>query len=213
MSINLLDFGVEVIVISASGVLAPGPLFFTSLLYGSRQGAHAGIKMAYGHTVVELPLIVLLAAGLFSSTLASRYAGLMGLVGGIGILVFAALQVACALKKDMRQKHPAVASKKGPFLAGVALTALNPFFLLWWFAVGLKLIADSQAFGFLYGIALLFVLHVWMDFAWLTATAQFAARGSSALKSKYYQLLLLGLAAILIYYGIYFIASSVMELS
>ncbi|HEX2014812.1 MAG TPA: LysE family transporter, partial [Nitrososphaera sp.] len=70
---SVLDFGVEVIAISASGVLAPGPLFFANMLYGTRQGARAGLKMAYGHTVVELPLIVLLAVGLFTSAAATQY--------------------------------------------------------------------------------------------------------------------------------------------
>jgi hypothetical protein len=66
---NILEFAGEVILLSASGVLSPGPLFFTNLIYGIRQGAHAGIKIAYGHTIVELPLITILALGMskFSS--------------------------------------------------------------------------------------------------------------------------------------------------
>ncbi|HEY8140705.1 MAG TPA: hypothetical protein VIE86_06450 [Nitrososphaera sp.] len=71
-------FGLEVIAISASGVLAPGPLFFANLLYGTKQGASAGLKMAYGHTAVELPLIVVLAAGLFSSSVAAQYGNAIG---------------------------------------------------------------------------------------------------------------------------------------
>lgn len=42
----------------------PWPFIFTNLIYGSRQGAHAGIKNAYGHTIVELPLIIILALDL-----------------------------------------------------------------------------------------------------------------------------------------------------
>jgi threonine/homoserine/homoserine lactone efflux protein len=61
---NILEFAGEVILLSTSGVLSPGPLFLTNLIYGSRQGAHAGIKIASGHTVVELALIITLALGL-----------------------------------------------------------------------------------------------------------------------------------------------------
>jgi threonine/homoserine/homoserine lactone efflux protein len=66
---NILEFAGEVILLSASGVLSPGPLFFTNLIYGIRQGAHAGIKIVYCHTIVELPLITILALGMskFSS--------------------------------------------------------------------------------------------------------------------------------------------------
>jgi threonine/homoserine/homoserine lactone efflux protein len=209
---SVLDFGVEVIVISASGVLAPGPLFFTNMLYGTRQGARAGLKMAYGHTVVELPLIMLLAAGLFTSAAATQYAGPIGLVGGTGILGFAALQIAGVVMKKNIQPAPAVSSNKSPFIAGIALSALNPFFLVWWFTVGLKLIADSATFGLAAGIAALFLLHIWMDYAWLAATAYLASKGSSALNSKYYPLLLLALAAVLLYYGVYFTLTGISAL-
>ncbi len=102
-----------------------------------------------------------------------------------------------------------MASNKGPFIAGVALSALNPFFLLWWFTVGLKLVADSATFGLAAGIIILFGLHIWMDYAWLAGTAYLASKGSSVIKSKYYPLLLVGLSAILAYYGIIFILQSI----
>lgn len=210
---SVLEFGVEVIAISASGVLAPGPLFFTNMLYGTRQGARAGLKVAYGHTVIELPLIVLLAAGLFTSAAVTQYAGTIGLVGGIGILGFAALQIAGVAMNKSVQPAPAMSSSKSPFVAGIALSALNPFFLVWWFTVGLKLIADSATFGFAAGIAMLFLLHIWMDYAWLAGTAYLASKGSSVLKSKYYPLLLLTLAAVLLYYGVYFTLTGIAALS
>lgn len=201
---ELLDFGVQVIALSASGVLAPGPLFFANMLYGTRHGARAGLKVAYGHTVVELPLVVLIAAGLFTSAAAVQYAGAIGLVGGVGILGFAGLQIANVVRKK-GTAAPAMAGNKSPFIAGIALSALNPFFLLWWFTVGLKLVADSATFGFAAGIVILFALHIWMDYAWLAGTAYLASKGSSVLRSKYYPLLLVGLAAVLAYYGISFV--------
>jgi len=205
---ELWGFGVQVVAVSASGVLAPGPLFFANMLYGTKHGTRSGLKMAHGHTVVELPLIILLAAGLFTTAVASRYAGAIGLVGGIAILGFAAVQIIeVARKRGGGIRSPVAVGNKSPFVAGIAFTALNPFFLVWWFTVGIKLIADSAAFGLVAGIVILFGLHIWMDYAWLAATAYLASRGSSVIKSKYYPLLLLGLAAALVYYGAYFIAS------
>lgn len=199
-------FGLEVIAISASGVLAPGPLFFANLLYGTKQGASAGLKMAYGHTAVELPLIVVLAAGLFSSSVGAQYGNAIGVIGGIAILVFAGLQIVGLIRK--KQSTPIETSGKSPLLAGIALSALNPFFLVWWFTVGLKLVADSQAFGLAFGIGLLFGFHIWMDYAWLAGTAYLASKGSSVLKSRYYPMLILALVVVLAYYGIYFLFQS-----
>jgi threonine/homoserine/homoserine lactone efflux protein len=209
---NLLDFGLEIIIVSASGVLAPGPLFFTNLFYGTRLGTHSGLKVAYGHTVVELPLIILLAAGLFSFEAAKKYSGTIGLIGGIAILAFAGLQIGSIIRKkgvDAAACAIYVADDKGPFIAGVILTAMNPFFLLWWFTAGLKLIADSAAFGASSGLAILFALHIWMDYAWLGGTAYLASKGSKVLKSRHYSLLLVGLSAILVYYGLAFLMQAV----
>ena len=64
--VQILEFAVLVIVISASGVMAPGPLFAANISYGLREGTRAGIKMAIGHTIVELPLVILLGIGVFS---------------------------------------------------------------------------------------------------------------------------------------------------
>jgi threonine/homoserine/homoserine lactone efflux protein len=204
-TMNVLDFGIEVIAISASGVLAPGPLFFANLVYGARHDKWSGIKVAYGHTVVELPLIIILAAGLFTFEVAKKYAGSIGLIGGIAILAFAGLQIASIIKEKRPYDMPNVADSKGPFIVGVALSALNPFFLLWWFTAGLKLIVDSAAFGVGVGVIILFALHIWMDYVWLAGTAYFASKGAFLLKSKYYLVLLLGLAAVLMYYGISFV--------
>jgi threonine/homoserine/homoserine lactone efflux protein len=203
---NLLDFGIEVIALSASGVLTPGPLFFANLAYGTHHDKWSGIKIAYGHTAVELPLIIILAAGLFTFDTAKKYASVVGLIGGIAILAFAGLQIASIIKEKRRHDTSSIAGNKGPFIVGIALSALNPFFILWWFTVGSKLIVDSAAFGLATGLAILFALHIWMDYAWLASTAYLASKGAFVLKSKYYLTLLLGLTAVLIYYGLSFVS-------
>ena len=78
---NPLEFAGEVILVSASGVLSPGPLFFANIIYGSKQGVTAGFKTAFGHTIVEFPLVIVLASGLF--TFSIHFFGLI-----IGILFF-----------------------------------------------------------------------------------------------------------------------------
>jgi threonine/homoserine/homoserine lactone efflux protein len=203
---NGVDFGVEVVAVSASGVLAPGPLFFANLLYGARLGTSSGIKVASGHAIVELPLITLLAAGLLTFDAAARYADTIRLFGGIAILAFAGLQTVSIIRmKGVYASTPDIAGPRGPFIVGIVLSGLNPFFLTWWLTAGLKLIADSTAFGFGTGLAMLFSFHIWMDYAWLGGTAYLASKGILVLKSKYYSLLFLGLIALLVYYGINFV--------
>ena len=58
------EFLATVVLVSASGVLGPGPLFLASTLRATKRGTIAGIECAIGHTVVEFPLVLGLAIGL-----------------------------------------------------------------------------------------------------------------------------------------------------
>jgi threonine/homoserine/homoserine lactone efflux protein len=205
---NVLDFAMEVVAVSASGVLAPGPLFFMNLLFGSRFGMPAGLKVANGHAVVEVSLIVFLAAGLITFDSARNYSDIIAIIGGVAILAFAALQIGSIFWEKSRFAHNATVDfvgSKSPFVGGIVLTAFNPFFLIWWFTVGLKVILDSAMFGFTTGLAILLAFHIWMDYAWLSGTAYLAFKGSKLLSSRYYPILIATLSTVLVYYGIGFI--------
>jgi threonine/homoserine/homoserine lactone efflux protein len=211
---DLLGLGAQVVITSASGVISPGPLFFANLVYGSKQGIYSGIKMAHGHTIVELPLIIILASGLstFSSiTTSNLVSKLISLSGGIVILVFSAVQIVAFVKKKNRERKSIyfnTDNKKDPFIIGSILSALNPFFILWWLTAGLKLISDSlDLYGFAIGIVVVFSFHIWVDYSWLAVTAHLISRGTLIFRSKYYPILLLALNAALIYYGISFIVT------
>ncbi len=204
---EVLDFGLEVVAVSASGVLAPGPLFVTNMLYGAKGSAASGVKMAHGHALVEVCVVTALAAGLFSAAaLISGYSNVIALVGGAAILGFAVLQVAGVIKQ--KELEPSGKHRHGPVVAGMLMTGLNPFFLIWWSTVGLKLVSDSTSFGLAAGVMMLFFMHVWMDYVWLAATAYLASRGTMILQSRYYRMLVLGLVAFLVYYGVQFILSA-----
>ena len=98
---NILDFAAQVIFISVSGVLAPGPLFFANLIYGSKLGFHSGIKIASGHAIVELTLIILLALGIFgfsSFKSSNESIRIIGLIGGTAIICFSISQISNIIK-------------------------------------------------------------------------------------------------------------------
>ena len=129
-----------VIAISASGVMSPGPLFAANVVYGLKEGKIAGIKMAVGHTVVEFPLIILLGIGVLSLDIFPEYRIWITLIGAIGLFCFAALQIKSIFEKNFQKK---LKPSRNSFMAGIFFTGLNPFFLIWWFTIGFKLITDS----------------------------------------------------------------------
>lgn len=203
---QVFDFAIAVIAISASGVMAPGPLFAANIAYGVRGNTIAGIKMATGHTVVELPLVVLLGIGVFSLESFPEFRIVISIFGAITLFVFAGLQVRTILQnknlQDISQKH-------GAFIAGITLSALNPFFIMWWLTIGFKLISDAMIIWAFYGIIVMFALHIWMDFAWLGGIAHLAKKSTKIISNRNYKIMMLALSGSLVYFGITFLADIV----
>lgn len=199
---QLLGFAIVVVIISASGVMTPGPLFAANVFYGLKGGARTGLKMAYGHTVVELPLVILLGIGVFSIESMPDFRTYIAVIGALGLFAFAGIQ----LKQILKNKLDIVNEPKhGPFLAGIILSGLNPFFIIWWLTIGFKLISDALIIWSFWGILIMFMLHIWMDYVWLSSTALVSSRISKILSNKSFKFLVGGLSVVLIYFGIMFL--------
>ena len=191
-----------VIIISASGVMSPGPLFAANVMYGLREGKISGIKMAIGHTIVEFPLIVLLGVGFFSIESVPEIRTVITIFGAVGLFGFAILQIRAVTKEKFSIE---IKSGQGPFVAGILLSALNPFFIIWWLTIGLVLISESiQNFGII-GIMILFLFHIWMDYAWLFTIAAFSSKAKNYLSKRNFKIIIFVLSIVLIYFGIDFL--------
>jgi len=191
-----------VIIISASGVMSPGPLFAANVMYGLREGKISGIKMATGHTIVEFPLIVLLGIGFFSIESVPEIRTVITILGAAGLFGFAILQIRAVTKQKFSLETK---SGQGPFVAGILLSALNPFFIIWWLTIGLVLISESiQTFGII-GIVILFLFHIWMDYAWLFTIAVFSSKAKNYLSRRNFKMIIIGLSIVLICFGVDFL--------
>jgi threonine/homoserine/homoserine lactone efflux protein len=199
---NIIEFAIMVIIISASGVMSPGPLFAANITYGLKQGTKAGIKIAIGHSLVELPLVILLGIGILSLEIFPEFKTIISILGAITLFVFAFIQIKSTLKKNEKSETKL---KQGPIITGVLLSALNPFFIIWWLTIGLKLISDAMAIWAFVGILIVFVLHIWMDFVWLGSTAFLISKSKKIISNTNYKIIMLALSAILIYFGITFL--------
>lgn len=196
---EFLSFFVAVIVISASGVMTPGPLFASTISSGMKQKT-AGLKIALGHTIVELPLVLLIGLGIISLDVFPQFRIIISIVGAASIFGFSILQIRTTLKGA--NSHDV---KYGPYITGVLLTAFNPFFLVWWLSIGVKLISDAVYLWSIFGIFVMFALHIWMDFAWLGFVSATSSKGTKLLSGKSYKIFMIAINIILIYFGISFI--------
>ncbi len=205
---DIFGFIVTIVVVTASGALAPGPLFFVNIAHGTKSGAKGGIAFSVGHSIVEFSLVMLLALGL--STLVNEPAvkSIIGVIGGTFLLVFGVLQIHQFLISKSEVFGGKSIPSRNPLLLGLIFTGLNPYFIIWWLTVGLKLISDSIIFASWAGVLLMYVAHVWMDYVWLTATAYLAKRGTSLVGSRGYRIVMAVFGGILVYFGLSFLISA-----
>ncbi len=221
-------FMLTVIAVSSSGVLSPGPLFFANMIYAKRYGYNAGIIIAHGHAIVEFPLIMLIALSILNIDIVREFNWFISIVGGVALLVFASIQSLQLVKRGKATTHAnysnynfgidetsmgySVGSRFGrPLIIGIVFSALNPFFIAWWLTIGTKIISDAIMLAGLYGVLFMFITHIWMDYAWLAATAALTAKGINIVRSdrRYYFILMLTLSSLLVYIGSMFILGGI----
>jgi threonine/homoserine/homoserine lactone efflux protein len=205
---DLFSFVVTIILVTGSGALAPGPLFFENLSQGARSGAKSGLVFSLAHTLVEFSLVMLLALGLLTFAHDLLVKHVIGVVGGIVLIAYGAIQIRGSLASKFGESKQAKAGSGRLFLLGLALTGLNPFFIVWWLTAGAQLVIISLEFASFAGVFLMYACHVWMDYVWLTATAYCAKVGLNLVGLRWYRLLVVAFGAVLIYFGVNFLLSS-----
>jgi len=207
--VDLLTFIVTVVVVTASGALAPGPLFFTNITQGTKSGAKGGLAFSIGHMIFELSLVIFLALTLQTVLNEANKPVInliVGVVGGIALFVFGFLQIRGALRDSKSQVAVKEETKtRNPLLLGTVFTGLNPYFIIWWVFIGTPLILEALSLASFAGIFIMYVSHVWMDYAWLIGTAYLAKKGTTLMGSKGYKVMMIVFGIVLVFFGFYFL--------
>jgi len=198
--VSLIGFLLQAVVISLSGVMAPGPVTAVTLAAGTRS-RHAGALIAVGHGIVEFPLMLLVMAGIGALFQWQSVTIGIGLVGG-AFLLFMGAQILAGLNRhtDPTDKY----AGKSPVWIGIVLTGGNPYFLLWWATVGLALTTRALQFGAM-AFALFVVIHWLCDLIWLEALSWASFKGARILGPKSQRIVLAICAIALILIGLTFL--------
>ncbi len=156
----LFSFLIKAVIISLSGVMAPGPITAVTVSKGTQQ-PHSGAMIAIGHGIVELPLMILILIGFGQFLEISWVKILIGVLGGLFLF-----NMGIGLLKSIRNTQISqVHQQYTPLQAGVVLTIANPYFLIWWATIGAMLITGAYQFG-LWGL-IAFILFIELRFFWL----------------------------------------------
>lgn len=199
--LSLLFFLFKVIIVSLSGVMAPGPVTAAAIAKGQRQ-RFAGSLIAVGHGIVEFPLMILIVLGMDKLLKSAKTQIVIGLAGG-AFLLFMAIQ----MLRDIRKTDytPEKSYKTGPILTGFLLSVGNPYFLLWWASVGLALATEATQLG-IWAFAMFAVIHWLCDLVWLQVLSWASFKGSALLGPQTQRIVLLVCSLALLFFGLYFIS-------
>lgn len=130
--------------------------------------------IALGHAIVEIPLILLLVAGVGGLLQSPAARAGIGLAGG-SVLLLMGVQLLLSLRNP--NVGSAAPVQRHPLLIGIVLTAANPYFLVWWATVGLALATKAVMFGAL--VLVLFAIVHWLcDLVWLEVLSVAGFKGS-----------------------------------
>ncbi len=212
---DLLSFIIVVVAVTASGALAPGPLFFTNITQGTKTGAKGGLAFSIGHTIFELGLVIFLTLTLqtiLNETNKPVLSLVVGVAGGIALLVFGFLQIRGALATKSQTAAKEGRRTRNPLLLGTIFTGLNPYFIIWWVFVGSPLIVEALSLASFAGVLIMYISHVWMDYAWLIGTAYLAKKGTSLIGTKGYRMIMAVFGAVLVFFGFYFLVPALLTI-
>ena len=125
---DIFSFVVTIIILTASGALAPGPLFFATVSHGTKHGAKSGLIFSVAHTIVEFSLIMLFALGLLTVASEPIVKIVIGVIGGIVLIAFGAVQIRKFIISKSEELKKPESSYRHLFFIGLAFTGLNPYF-------------------------------------------------------------------------------------
>ncbi len=185
----------------------PGPLLTYNINQSMCVGIRSGFLLIAGHALLEIATIALLFLGLgkFLSTNTAQI--VIGSAGGVLLILFGALMIKDVItgKARLDTQENGKAKSGGLVINGIVISAMNPYFIIWWTVIGLGLmLAAYNAYGMI-GVAVFFAGHILADFSWYIFISFLASRTRKLLNDKTYMILVSILALVLVGFGISFI--------
>jgi len=198
-------FLASVVLISMTGVMMPGPLFAVTIEKAAKRKT-AGLLIAIGHGIVEIPLMFLIYYGIdqiVAADILQTVQVTVGLIGGL-LMIFMGVQT-------FRNRNKAIETYESPkhesLIAGIWTTAANAGFILWWLTIGTTLVIAARSFGFL-EFTVFAVVHWLCDFIWYTVVAFLIYKSQRFWTKRVNQAIIIFCFSVLIGFGVWFFSTA-----
>jgi threonine/homoserine/homoserine lactone efflux protein len=166
--------------------------------------------LVLGHGLLELAMVAGLVGGLGHFLEKSLVAGIIGLGGGLFLLWMGYSIIRSTGRNSVSfndEPSPTIA-RGNPVLAGILVSVSNPYWLVWWAAVGSSYVVWAMRVGIV-GLVAFYSGHILSDLAWYSLVSLLVASGRRIVKDKVYQGLLLVCGLFLLGLGGYFVFSGI----
>jgi threonine/homoserine/homoserine lactone efflux protein len=195
-----------VVVTSLSGVMMPGPMFAVTIAK-SLKSPWAGVLVSLGHAVIEVPLILLIYFGLREFFQNDVLQLVLSVAGG-GMIIWMSYDLFRARRKLAKEGKD---SSYNAFVAGILMSGLNPFFLLWWATVGSLLMTQFIDAVGTWGMPFFIIVHWLCDLVWLSAVSYTIYRTHKFWGEKVQEWIFIVLSLALLYFGGQFIVKGIIS--
>ncbi len=195
-----------VVVTSLSGVMMPGPMF-TVTIAKSMKSPWAGVLVSLGHAVVEVPLILLVYFGLVNFFQNEIVKLVLSVLGG-GMIVWMGIDLFRARRKLAKEGKD---TSYNAFVAGILMSGLNPFFLVWWATVGSLLIMNFIDAVGAWGMPFFIIVHWLCDLVWLSLVSFTIYKTHRFWGERVQEWIFIILSLALLYFGLQFIIKGIIE--
>jgi threonine/homoserine/homoserine lactone efflux protein len=198
-------------VVSFGAVISPGPVSAMIVTEAPRQGWRVGPLVAFGHTLLELLMVLLITFGLsvwMVTPIVHTGIALGGglLLFGIGIsYIIAAWRGRIGLPQA--ETRTPTRSPFSLFILGIVATISNPFWYTWWVTVAAGYLFQAQALGYA-AIGAFYLGHTLADFSWDTTLALATSAGRRWLTNARYRALIFITGGFMLYLGVLFFYSA-----
>jgi len=189
-------------IVALSGAMMPGPLLTVTVGESARRGFWAGPLIIVGHALLEAALVLLLLLGLGTWLNQPPILGMVAVLGAV-LLGWMGLLTLKASRRGRLELAAGKGSGLNPVLAGVLMSAANPYWLIWWLTIGLGYVIFSREYGFA-GVSLFYLGHILADFTWYTMVSGAVAQGRRFLSDGLYRGFLACCGVFLVGFGGYF---------
>lgn len=191
-----------------SGAMMPGSLLTYTIEQSLQAGARAGLLITIGHALLEIGIILLIFMGLGILLQTDAAQIVIGLIGGALLIVMGIRMLLGSIRNSVKIQTGGGAARSKNWsliLSGAVISVSNPYFLLWWAAIGLGFIMQSYSTLGSAGVLVYYLGHVCADFIWYVSISAIIGKTRKFIREKPYRILIAVLGGLLLYFGMTFI--------